>query len=42
MGAAMELPEICQAGEAPAMAGMENMESMMEGMGEAQRAIMQA
>ncbi len=39
--AAMELPAACQTGEVPAMPGMENMESMMEGMDEDQTAFMQ-
>ncbi|MDQ3558298.1 MAG: DUF305 domain-containing protein [Pseudomonadota bacterium] len=39
--AAMELPTACQTGEAPAMPGMENMESMMQGMDEDQKAFMQ-
>lgn len=39
--AAMELPAVCQTGEAPAMAGMDTMQSGMEGMTEAQRAAMQ-
>jgi uncharacterized protein (DUF305 family) len=30
--AGMELPEACRTGEAPAMPGMENMPSMMEGV----------
>lgn len=39
--AGMELPAACQTGEAPAMPGMENMQSAMEGMGEHQGAFMQ-
>ncbi len=39
--AGMELPAACQAGEAPAMPGMESMQSAMEGMGEHQMAFMQ-
>jgi uncharacterized protein (DUF305 family) len=40
-GAGIELPEACRAGEAPSMPGMENMQSMMETMGEHQKAFMQ-
>lgn len=40
MGAAMELPAACQAAEAPAMPDMD-LQSMMQGMGEAQQAMMQ-
>ena len=39
--AAMELPEACRTGESPSMPGMENMHSMMDGMGEHQKAFMQ-
>jgi uncharacterized protein (DUF305 family) len=40
-GSAMALPEACQAAEAPAMAGMRDMESAMENMGEHQKAFME-
>jgi uncharacterized protein (DUF305 family) len=39
--AGMELPAVCEVGEGPAMPGMENMQSAMEGMGEHQQAFMQ-
>ena len=38
----IDLPAACQTGEAPGMAGMENMQSGMENMGEHQQAYMQA
>ena len=40
--AAMNLPEPCQIAEAPAMHDMGNMQSMMEGMGDHQKALMQS
>ena len=39
--AAMELPEACRTGEVPAAHEMQDMQSMMESMGEAQQAFMQ-
>ena len=39
--AAMELPQACQTSDAPAMPGMEDMQAMMENMGETQKAFMQ-
>ena len=39
--AAVELPAACQTAKAPEMPGMENMQSMMEGMGEHQKAFME-
>ena len=39
--AAVELPAACQTAEAPEMPSMENMQPMMEGMGEHQKAMMQ-
>ena len=36
-----ELPAACQTAQAPEMPGMENMQSMMEGMGEHQKALME-
>ena len=41
MGAAMEMPEACQTGEAPSMPGMENMQPAMDAMAEHQKALMQ-
>ena len=39
--AAVELPAACQTAQAPEMPGMENMQSMMQGMGEHQKAFME-
>ena len=39
--AAVELPAACQTAQAPKMPGMENMQSMMKGMGEHQKAFME-
>lgn len=39
--AAMELPQACRTAEAPSMPGMETMQSMMDGMGEHQKAFME-
>jgi uncharacterized protein (DUF305 family) len=38
---AMQLPAACQSGEAPAMPGMEDVSSAMEGMGGHQKAMME-
>jgi uncharacterized protein (DUF305 family) len=40
-GAAMELPQACQTGEAPSMPGMDSMQTMMGSMGDHQRAMME-
>ena len=39
--AAVELPAACQTAQIPEVPGMGNMQSMMEGMGEHQKALMQ-
>ena len=39
--AAMELPEACRTAEVPATHDMDSMQSMMEGMGEPQKAFME-